>query len=52
MEFVVAESVARLADPKYIGLNHALAAWVKYMFLLTYKMITEAQLKVIDDLQG
>jgi hypothetical protein len=52
MKLVVAECAARLADPKYKGLNHALATWVKYMFLLNYGLIAEAQLKVIDDLQG
>ena len=52
MKLVVAEGAVRLADPKYKGLNHALAAWVKYMFLLNYGLIAEAQLKVIDDLQG
>ncbi len=52
MNLVVAECVARLASPRYIGLNHALAAWVKHVFLLNYHLATEAELKVIEDLQG
>ena len=52
MNLVVAECVARLASPRYMGLNHALAAWVKHVFLLNYHLASEAELKVIEDLQG
>lgn len=52
VKLVVEECASRLKAPEYINLNHAIAAWTKYMVLLEHGFAAEEQLKAIDDLQG